>query len=197
MKRIYIFPRYSGDENSDWYQKVQREFVHNDKNINIIPLTLPNWDKPSTDEFLSFIRQAIPENKIDSNTYFIGHSIGCRAALLYLNDLHINNPTLRMGGLLCVAGWRSIDKPWPQLKSWIKMPIDFKGIKEICSNNIVSILSDNDPYTSDTQSNKKQWEENLSAKVVIVPGAKHFNDSEGLIEIINEILPFSFKLYFL
>ena len=68
MKRIYIFPRYSGDENSDWYQKVQREFVHNDKNINIIPLTLPNWDKPSTDEFLSFIRQAIPENKIDSNT---------------------------------------------------------------------------------------------------------------------------------
>ena len=61
----------------------------------------------------------------------------------------------------------------------------------------MSILSDNDPYTSDTQSNKKQWEENLSAKVVIVPSAKHFNDSEGLIEIINEILPFSFKLYFL
>lgn len=196
MKRIYIFPRYSGDENSDWYQKVQREFVHNDKNINIIPLTLPNWDKPSTEEFLAFIREVIPENKIDSNTYFIGHSIGCKAALLYLNELHTNNPKLRMGGLLCVAGWWNIDKPWPQLKPWIKMPIDFKGIKLICSNNIVSILSDNDPYTSDTQSNKKQWEENLSAKVVIVPGAKHFN-SEGLIEIINEILPFSFKLYFL
>jgi predicted alpha/beta hydrolase family esterase len=197
MKRIYIFPRYSGDENSDWYQKVQREFVHNDKNITIIPLTLPNWDKPSTDEFLSFIREVIPENKIDSNTYFIGHSIGCKAALLYLNELHISNPKLIMGGLLCVAGWWSIDKPWPQLKPWIKMPIDFKGIKLICSNNIVSILSDNDPYTSDTQSNKKLWEKNLSAKVVIVPGAKHFNDSEGLIEIINEILPFSFKLYFL
>ncbi len=197
MKNIYIFPRYSGDENSDWYKKIQREFAHKDKNIRFIPLSLPNWDRPSTEEFLTIIRETIPESKINSNTYFIGHSIGCKAALLYLNELHTKNPKLRMGGLLCVAGWWSIDKPWPPLKQWIEIPIDFKGIKQICSNNIVSILSDNDPYTSDTQTNKKLWQENLSAKVVMVHDAKHFNNSEGFTDITNEILPFTFKLHFL
>lgn len=191
MKRVYIFPRYSGDENSDWYQQIKQASCFSDENIKIIPLSLPNWDKPSCTEFLVFIKQVISEIEIDNNTYFVGHSVGCKAALLYLNELHNKYPELKAGGLMCVAGWWKVDNPWPQLNQWTNMQLDFKGIQDICNNNIICILSNNDPFTSDWQANKEEWEANLNAKVLIVHGAKHFNDTEGFTEIRNELLSFT------
>ena len=197
MKKIYVFPRYSGDENSDWYQHAKRELGFKDQHINFIPLSFPNWNKPTIKEFLAFIVQAIPEKDLNQNTYFIGHSIGCRAAMIFLNEIHKKNSSFKIGGLLCVAGWWTVDKPWPQLKKWTDTALDFKGLQHICSNNIVVLLSDNDPFTSNTMENKNLWEKNLNAKVVIVPNAKHFNENEGFVEIINEISAFTLKLYFL
>jgi len=186
MKRIYIFPRYSGDENSDWYGKAKREIMLKDTDIMVIPLSFPNWDKPDVSEFFSFIEQAIPCNEIDSGTYFVGHSVGCKAALLYLNELQMRDPLLKIGGLMCVAGWWTIDNSWSQLEQWINISVDYKRIREICNHHIVTILSNNDPYTSDTPLNKKLWEEKLNAKVIIVPDAAHFN-TDGFDSIIHEL----------
>ena len=192
MKRIYIFPRYNGDENSDWYQEAKEEIRRSGSGIQVIPLSLPNWAKPNTTEFLSFIETEIPMNKIDSETFFIGHSVGCRAALLYLNELQKKNSSIKIGGLMCIAGWWNIDKPWPELVQWMNINADYNAIQKICNHNIVTLISDNDPFTSDTQSNKSLWEENLNAKVHIIPNAKHFNN-EGYAEIMNEIKQFITK----
>lgn len=189
MKRIYIFPRYSGDENSDWYQKAKQKLMLKDKDVLVIPLTLPNWNNPDISEFLAFIEQKIPQNEIDSNTFFVGHSVGCRAALLCLNEVQKKNVHLKIGGLMCIAGWWTVDDPWPQLDQWIDITIDFNRIQEICNHNITNLISDNDPYTSDTQKNKKLWEDRLNAKVFIIPDAKHFN-IEGADRIISELSVF-------
>lgn len=191
MKKVYIFPRYFGNENSDWYKSAHLEISAIDPNIQIIPLTLPNWDKPSIDEYISFIEQEIPLSNLDESTYFMGHSIGCRAALLYLNKLHTDMPDLRIGGLMCVAGWWKLDKSWPQLQEWMNLKFNYEGIQHICSNNIRCILSTNDPYTTNTTENKKAWEDNLKSKVIIVPKAKHFNEKEGFEEIMNELMLFT------
>jgi len=187
MKRIYIFPRYSGDENSDWYQKVRHEILLKDQGIQIIPLSFPNWDKPDIIEFLLTIDTILPPEEIDSETYFVGHSIGCKAALFYLDKLQKQNTLLKIGGLLCIAGWWTIDKPWLQLKPWLNHSVDYTKIQEICQNNIMTLLSNNDPFTSDTQGNKTLWKKNLKAEVIIIPEAKHFNN-EGYDEIINNIV---------
>lgn len=149
---------------------------------------MPNWDKPTCNEFLAFIKEVIHETEIDHNTYFVGHRVGCKAALLFVNELHRKNPELKIGGLMCVAGWWKVDNPWPQLNQWINIPLDFKGIQQICSYNIKCDLSDNDPFTSECQANKKEWEANLNAKVLIVTCAKHFNDTEGFPKIITELI---------
>jgi hypothetical protein len=117
--------------------------------------------------------------------------------MIYLNEIHKKNSSFKIGGLLCVAGWWTVDKPWPQLKKWTDSVLDFKGLQHICSNNIVVLLSDNDPFTSNTMENKNLWEKNLNAKVMIVPNVRHFNENEGFVEIINEISAFTLKLYFL
>jgi len=192
MKRIYIFPRYSGNENSDWYQKAKLEIMKSESNLLVIPLSLPNWDKPEISKFLSFIENEIPMNGIDSDTYFIGHSVGCRAALVYLNELQMKNSSIKIGGLMCIAGWWSIDKPWPQLAQWINVAIDYNKIQEICNHNIVTLLSENDPYTSDYQKNMKLWKDKLNAKVSVIPNVMHFNN-EGYDEIMNEIKQFISK----
>jgi uncharacterized protein len=189
MKRIYIFPRYSGDENSDWYQKAKQEIMLKESDVLVKPLSFPNWDKPDVSEFLSFIEQAIPYHEIDSGTYFVGHSVGCKAALLYLNELQMRYPLLKIGGLMCVAGWWTIDNSWSQLEQWINISVDYKRIREICNHHIVTILSDNDPYTSNTVLNKKLWEEKIHAKVIVVPDAAHFN-TDGFDRIIHELTHF-------
>jgi len=189
MKHIYIFPRYSGDEDSDWYQRAKQEIMIRDTSVIVNPLSLPNWDNPDITTFLSFIERRLPQNEIDSNTYFVGHSVGCKAALLYLSELQKKNKSLKIGGLMCVAGWWTIDTPWPQLEQWINISVDYEKIKEICNHNIVTLISDNDPFTSDTLTNKKLWEEKVNAKVRIVHDAKHFN-TDGLAAILDELLLF-------
>ena len=152
----------------------------------VIPLSLPNWDNPDITTFLSFIERRLPQNEIDSNTYFVGHSVGCRAALFYLNELKKKNQSLRIGGLMCVAGWWTVDNPWPQLEQWINISVDYDGIREMCNENITTLISDNDPFTLDTPTNKNHWEKNLNAKVLIVPNAKHFNN-DGFEAIVEEL----------
>jgi len=186
MKKIYLFPRYSGDEDSDWYQKAKQEMTSGYKSVRVIPLSLPNWDYPDVTTFLSFIEHRLPLFEIDSDTYFVGHSVGCRAALLYLNELQKKNQSLRIGGLMCVAGWWTVDKPWPQLEQWIHICVDFEGIKKTCNGNITTLISDNDPFTSDTSTNKNLWETNLNARVRIVQNAKHFNN-DGFDAIDEEL----------
>lgn len=183
MKKVYIFPRYSGNENSDWYKKLKEDFQLISPEIEIIPLSIPNWDQPTIEGFLQFISTAIPVKELDVNTFFVSHSIGCKAAMIYINKLYNSNPEIKIGGLMCVAGWWKIDKPWLQLKPWINFELQYQQIKTSCNNNLISILSDNDPFTSDFISNKNDWENLLNAKVILVPKAKHFNEFEGYEEI--------------
>lgn len=186
MKKIYIFPRYGGNEDSDWYKKAEQEMLSGDKSVLVTPLSLPNWDNPDIITFLSYIERRLPQTEIDSDTYFVGHSVGCRAVLLYLNELKKKNQSLRIGGLMCVAGWWTVDNPWPQLEQWINISVDYDGIREMCNENITTLISDNDPFTSNTQLNKEFWEKNLNAKVLIVPNAKHFNN-DGFDVIVEEL----------
>lgn len=186
MKRIYIFPRYSGNESSDWYQQAISDLYASDEEISCTVLNLPNWDKPDPAEFLSFIKTRMSVDDLNENSYFIGHSVGCQAALLFLDFLAKAHTGFKIGGFLCIAGWWTVDKPWEQLKFWIDQPNDFDKIKEVCNNNISCLLSDNDPFTSDTFSNQKEWEEKLNAKVTVIPNAKHFN-TDGYVEVIAEI----------
>ena len=52
------------------------------------------------------------------------------------------------------------------------------------------ILSDNDPFSSDWQDNRRQWQEKMDAAVEIVPGGQHFNGSTYpmIIETLHGLL---------
>ncbi len=75
-----------------------------------------------------------------------------------------------------MAGWFDVDNPWPAIEPWVQ-PIEDMERAKAAAGQVVAILSDNDPFTSDWQDNRRQWQEEMDASVDIVPGGQHFNGS--------------------
>ena len=102
-------------------------------------------------------------------TILVGHSVGCQAILRFLAGREAS-----VAGILCVAGWWTLDAPEPVLEPWIKRPFDPLSVRD-AAEKISVLISDNDPYTTDTDANRHLWEERLGAHVTVAPGAGHFD----------------------
>jgi len=62
------------------------------------------------------LRQALGDDpEALAATVLMGHSVGVQAAMRALARLGDGR---RVRGLLCVAGWWSVDAPWPALLAW-------------------------------------------------------------------------------
>ena len=66
---------------------------------------------------------------------------------------------------------------WDTLRPWIETPFDPSRTAARCGR-IEVLLSDDDPYTSDTAETRRRFAEGLGAAVRITPGRRHFNDPE-------------------
>jgi len=77
--------------------------------------------------------------------------------------------------------WFEVDRSWQTLDPWLEpVPANtYANVKAIVPpGKLLAIVSDNDPFTSDWKRNQQLWEERLNAKVVVVPGGKHFNEKQ-------------------
>jgi hypothetical protein len=110
----------------------------------------------------------------NSETYLVGHSLGCITILRYLENLQEKQ---QIGGVVMVAGF--IDNlGYEELSSFFEKPIDFNKIEKHCKK-FVAIHSDNDPYVS--LKNGDVFKDKLSAKVITKNQMGHFSG-----EIENE-----------
>lgn len=187
--KIYLIPRWAANIHSDWYDWMI-EKIYTKHKIEIIRPAMPNWDNPNITTSLDFLQQAIPV--IDEETYFIGHSVGCQAILRYLDFRFCQNNQLHVGGFLFVAGWFEVDKPWITLKPWLKPnQINYSNIFENVEYKKV-ILSDNDPFSSNFEKNKTDWEFKLKADVTIYPNEFHFNNPEekSILQEVENMIEF-------
>jgi predicted alpha/beta hydrolase family esterase len=155
-------------------------------------IVVHGWDSsPSLDWFpwLSTTLKAkgyevvIPEmpetvGKVDGDTYFIGHSIGCQTILRYLEKTDT-----KVGGCVFVAGWFELtldtDEEMEIAKPWETAPINLEKVRE-SAGKVISIFSDNDPWVP--QSNWKMFEEGLGSEIVIVKGLGHISEGDGVTE---------------
>jgi hypothetical protein len=107
-------------------------------------------------------------------TCFLGHSVGCQAVLRFLSTMPAG---ARTAGVLCVAGWWTVDAPWDTIRPWIDTPFDIARARAVCGR-VITLISDNDQFTADWQTTQQLWAERLGAEVRVIPGAQHFNGSE-------------------
>lgn len=189
MKKIYIVHCWEGTKDDGWYPWLDKELT-NLGNL-VYRFNMPNTDTPTIEEWTSFLDKQV--DKLDENTYFIGHSIGCQTIMRYLESKNIN----KIGGILFVAPWLDLlkeavsdEESFNTAKPWLTEPINFEKIKKF-TNNINCIFSDDDYFVSIDQ--KDEFEKLLNANTIVVSGKGHISQDDDVYEL-DEILNESIKM---
>jgi predicted alpha/beta hydrolase family esterase len=168
---LYLVPRWGGAPTSDFYPWLASELEARQLD-RPTALAMPTPDEPTIEAWVAAIGDALPRDPgALARTVLVGHSVGCQAILRWLSRLPDG---VSVRGVLCVAGWWTVDRPWPTLRPWIDTSFDVGRVR-VASARLVTLLSDDDPFTADFGANQRAWEERVGAQVHVVPGAKHFN----------------------
>jgi len=184
-KKVYIIHGWGGDPKVDWYVWLENQLQ--DKGFEVCVLAMPNPESPDVKEWTDFISNQVGEP--NDNILFIGHSVGCQAILRYLQESQT-----RALGVICVAGWfmlKGLDAEEEEIAElWLDISlIDFKKIRKNVGK-LVAIFSDNDPYVPLVE-NKKVFEEELNAEIIIQKNKGHFTEEDGIRElpvVLEEVL---------
>lgn len=176
-RRLAIVPRWSGRTDSDWYPWMRAQLDRRAPGAfsPVLVGGLVEPDAPQIERCRGAMMQLLGDDPaLLARTVLVGHSVGCQVVLHYLETL---GEEARVAGVLCVAGWWSVDEPWDTIQPWIETPHDLPRIAAAAERFVV-MLSDNDPFTADHAANAAAWRERLAAEVVLERGAEHFNRSE-------------------
>lgn len=152
-KKNYIIPGYGATPSDHWFpwlaEKINKQ-AHQTATI----LQMPNPEQPKITKWLQQLESQIP--LLDTDTYFVAHSLGCIATLNYLNRRFQQNTHVRIGGLLLISGFFEKLSSLPELDLFITSSFDFsfKTIKQITQGNMIVLSSANDSIVPTEQTNQ-------------------------------------------
>ncbi|MFA6183547.1 MAG: alpha/beta hydrolase [Parcubacteria group bacterium] len=180
QKKIFIIHRWDGAPSKDWLPWIKEELEK--KGFEVIVPEMPNTEEPKIEEWVSFLAKLV--GKVDENTFFIGHSIGCQTIMRYLETIYPQE----IGGIIFVAPWFNLinledEESESIAEPWLKSLIDLEKVKN-ATDNITVFISDNDPFVP--LSDKEIFQEKLGAKVIVENNKGHFNQ-KTFPEIIRTI----------
>jgi uncharacterized protein len=189
-KRVFIVHAWGYSPKNNWYPWIKKKLESKDFIVGIP--SMPNTESPKIEAWVPYLSKIV--GKIDKNTFFIGHSVGCQTIIRYLEQLSSGE---KVGGAVFVAGFL---KPKQStltgltteekqiIKPWLETPIDLAKIKQHVGN-FTAIFSTNDPYV--LLDNKDIFEKKLGAKIIIEKNKGHFDESSGVTKlpiVLSEIL---------
>lgn len=184
--KVIMVHGWGGTNEGGWFIPLKNKLEK--EGMEVISPNMPDTFNPKIDTWTKKLKEIA--GKIDANTYFIGHSIGCQTIMRYLEKL---DKKTKVGGAVLIAAWfRLTNETWDEeyteeiAKPWIEKPIDFEKIKEH-TKNIMVMLSEDDEWVP--VEDAKIFREKLNAKVKIIDNRGHIeelNDKE-MKEIINFI----------
>lgn len=179
MKRIIIVHGWDFNPNMNWYPWLREELEN--KGFEVIVPEMPNTSEPKIKEWVSHLKKVV--GKLNRDTYFIGHSIGCQTIMRYLEK---ENYRGKISKIVFVAGWFKLNNLEGEevkeiARPWMETPIDFNRVREKISKLTV-FLSSNEPYNY-IKENEMIFRDKLGAKVVILKGKGHFTEDDGVTEI--------------
>jgi len=174
LDRILLVPRWSGKRDSDFYPWFSATITERGWRGELEFISLRPPSAPEITPTIAAIRGRLSTPALASRTLLIGHSVGAQAAMRTLADLP---PGVEVAAFLAIAGWWSIDDPWPTIQPWIDTPFDWARARAAARRRIV-LLSTDDPFTADSAQTGRLFADRLAAEVQMKEGAGHFNAPE-------------------
>lgn len=183
-KKVFVVHAWGAHPDDHWYPWLKSELEK--KGFHVTVPGMPDTDEPDIKSWVSFLKKNVKSP--DSETFFIGHSIGCQAIMRYLGSLP---PDVKVGNIIFVAGWFNLkevesNKEWEIARPWLETPVDFAEIKRH-AGNFVALFSDDDSFVP--ISDAKIFEKELNAKVIVKHGMGHFT-----VDKIPDVLDFILKM---
>lgn len=168
MATAFIFYGIGGSVTENWFPWMKAELAK--KGIDAVIPAFPNANTPMLDQWLRFFEETY---KTDSDSIFIGHSLGCAFALRLLEKT--KSP---VGATFLVSPvWKSPPNTFaPLLTTFTEAPYNWATIKKN-AGKVQIIHSDNDPYLPLPYA--KELTSHLSCNMTVIPGGGHFNEEAG------------------
>jgi len=101
MKRVFIIHGWGGFPGEGWFPGLKKELEK--KNFKVEVPSMPDSEHPKIETWIPFLKKVV--GKLDEETYFVGHSIGCQTILRYLEK-----ENKKCGKVILVAPWMNLDK---------------------------------------------------------------------------------------
>jgi len=185
-KKVFIVHSWEAHPGDEWYPWMKKELEK--KGFHVEVPQMPNTDEPEINAWVSFLKEKV--GKPDSETFFVGHSIGCQAIMRYLESLPLG---VKVGGVVFVAGWFHLtgletEEEKETAKPWLETKIDFAKVNKH-TKNFVAIFSDDDVFVP--VSDIKIFKEKLNAKTIIKHKMGHFRIADNVDKVreaLDELL---------
>ncbi len=188
MKRVFLIHGWGGNPSEAWFPWIKAGLEK--RGFSVVIPAMPEAQAPKMELWLPYIAQQV--GKVDEQTYFIGHSIGCQAIIRYLATLPAET---KIGGAVFVAGWYDVRNleiaEEKQIAGpWVETPRDDAKIKKILNGQAVALFSDDDKWVD--PKNIDHWKEKAGVQnTILLSGKGHFNDESNtkeLPEALNALL---------
>lgn len=166
--RVIIVHGYGGYPEKNWFPWLKERLEK--QRVKVVIPAMPNTDAPQLKEWLPYLQKVA--GKIDKNTFFVGHSLGCPTILRYLESL---NADKKVGGVILVSTFAE-PLSLTELNSFTEPSWDDKRIMQ-ATDNIILINSDNDPYIPFIVAERTR--DRFKAKLIKMHNAGHINEKFG------------------
>src|SRR5688572_7837163 len=145
---IVLVPRWGGTRDDDFYpwlaERIEQELGARFVVVDLVPAK----DTPEPKATIASVTRAIADDP--AQTIVVAHSVGCRAALRAAETL-----ATPLRGLVCVAGWFTVDEPWIAIMPWLR---DARKPVKPNVRRIEVLLSDDDPFAADQEATRRDFE---------------------------------------
>ena len=176
MRKAYLIHGWEGYPEEGWLPWLRDKLIQ--EGFQVVVPAMPDSDKPTQETWLPFLQNLLKE--VDSNTYFVSHSLGCVTVLRFIESLAEGQ---KIGGAVLVGGFGhnlAYEGYKGELSSFFKKEIDWNRIKNHCSK-FVAIHSDNDPFVP--LKHNQLFVEKLGAESIIEHNKLHFSGDDGINEL--------------
>lgn len=176
---IVFIHGYTASHLADWYPNISKEL---DKlGIKYIVPDLPGDDHPHAQEWLDVLHKTI--SQIDTPLVLVGHSLGTRTALLYLEKYQ---PKVEKVFLIAAfANWTENAKRKNGFYAdFFEHTIDLNKIKPLVGKFIVMHSKDDSsiPFEQGVEIAK-----DLNAELITYVGRDHFSEPENATFVLEEL----------
>ncbi|MAG60978.1 hypothetical protein CL619_04280 [archaeon] len=173
MATVFMIHGSFGNPDENWFPWLKNQLIT--AGFEVIIPSFPTPDGQSLKAwryiFLEF------ENKINSETIFVGHSLGPAFILDILEKIDV-----KVKACFFVSGFLGFleNSEFDEVnKTFIEREFDWEKITSNCENFLM-YHSDNDPYVPLKKA--EELKKKLKCELKIISGAGHFNEATGCLE---------------